>query len=162
MTHLNCKTVGQRDFSRLFGTLLVTWRQREEILSPAHPKTEYVFTPQNKSMLCLFFASSNVSFGLIREALHRFNGCAKIWSAPGTLILWCKLMGKKVKLHFLHSRSSVWEVNLCMHDLLIRSRTWSVDWVCGHIFLIPIHYIHGFIQTYISQVHWEQDFCWCD
>ena len=73
----NCRT---RRFLTVFGTLRVTWRQYEEILSPAHPHTH---TPQNKRMFSLFFASLNVSFGLIREALHRFNGCAKIWSAPG-------------------------------------------------------------------------------
>ena len=39
------------------------------------------------SMFCPFFASSNVSSGLIHEALHRFNGCAKIWSAPGRWFL---------------------------------------------------------------------------
>ena len=35
----NCR---QWDFSRFLGLLLVTWRQREEILSPAHPRTKYV------------------------------------------------------------------------------------------------------------------------
>ena len=52
-----------------------------------------------------FFASSNVSSGLIREALHRFNSCAKIWSAPGinerfylllhyqTVNLFCQCLG---------------------------------------------------------------------
>ena len=74
MTHLNCRTVGQR-FLTVVGTLLVTQRQGEEILLlPSPPK---------QSVFCFFFASSNVSFGLIREALHRFNGCANIWSAPG-------------------------------------------------------------------------------
>ena len=70
----NCRS---RRFFTVFGTLLVTWRQRKEILSPAHPKAEKVLS---------FFASSNVSFGLIREALHCFNGCAKIWSAPGMYV----------------------------------------------------------------------------
>ena len=70
----NCRT---RRFFTVFETLLVTWRQREEILSPTHPHTP------KQSVFCLVFASSNVSFGLIREALHRFNGCAQIWSAPG-------------------------------------------------------------------------------
>ena len=62
-------------FFTVFGPLRVTWPQREEILSPP--------PPLKQSMFCLLFGSSNVSFGLIREALHRFNGCAKIWSAPG-------------------------------------------------------------------------------
>ena len=38
-----------------------------------------------QSTFCLFFASSNVSFGSMREVLHRFNGCAKIWSTPGAV-----------------------------------------------------------------------------
>ena len=37
----NCRT--QRFFT-VFGTLLVTWRELQEILSPAHPKTEYVLS----------------------------------------------------------------------------------------------------------------------
>ena len=44
-------------------------------------------SPPFLCMFCLFFASLNFSFGLIREALHRFDGCAKIWSAPGSRIL---------------------------------------------------------------------------
>ena len=70
----NCRT---KRFFTVFGTLLVTWRQRKQILSPTHPHT-----PKQR-IFCLFFASLNVLFGLIREALHRFNGCAKTWSAPG-------------------------------------------------------------------------------
>ena len=70
----NCR---RKRFLTVFGTLRVIWRQLKEMLSPAHPRTECI--------LSLFFASSDVSFGLIREALHRFNGCAKIWSAPGTM-----------------------------------------------------------------------------
>ena len=42
----NCRT---KRFFMVFGTLLVTWRQRKEILSPAHPKTEYVL-----SLFCQF------------------------------------------------------------------------------------------------------------
>ena len=71
----NCRT---RRFFTVFGTLLVTWRQLKEIISPAPPPP-----PPKQSMFHLFFASSKVSFGLKREALHCFNGCAKIWSAPG-------------------------------------------------------------------------------
>ena len=37
----NCRT---KRFFTVFGTLLVTWRQRKEILFPAHPKTEYVLS----------------------------------------------------------------------------------------------------------------------
>ena len=73
----NCRT---KRFFTVFGTSLVTWRQRKEILSPTHPHTP------RQGMFCLFFASSNVSFGLIHETLHRFNGCAKIWSAPGIFV----------------------------------------------------------------------------
>ena len=69
----DCRT---KRFSTIFGTLLVTWRQRKEILSSRHPHTS------KQSMFCLFFASSNVSFSLIRETLHRFNSCAKISSPP--------------------------------------------------------------------------------
>ena len=71
----NCRT---KRFLTVFGTLLVTWRQCKEILSPAHPHT-----PKQR-IFRLFFASSNVSFGLIHEALHRLKGWAKIWSAPDT------------------------------------------------------------------------------
>ena len=35
------------------------------------------------SKLQNFFASLNISFGLIREALHRFNGCTKLRFVPG-------------------------------------------------------------------------------
>ena len=73
----NCRT---KRFLTVFETLPVTWRQRKEILSPTHPHTP------KQSIFCLFFANSNISFGLTREALHRFNGCAKIWSAPGILV----------------------------------------------------------------------------
>ena len=41
----DCRT---KRFFTVFGTLLVTWRQRKEILSPTHPKTEYVLTLQNR------------------------------------------------------------------------------------------------------------------
>ena len=78
MSHLNCKTVGQRDFSRFLGLCL--WLG-------ANLKNPPSRTPQNRVFFVPFFASSNVSFGLIREALHRFNGCAKIWSAPGIYCL---------------------------------------------------------------------------
>ena len=76
MSHLNCKTVGQRDFSRFLGLCL--WLgDNVKKFSPTHPHTP------KQSMFCLFSASSNVSFGLVHETMHRFNGCAKIWSAPG-------------------------------------------------------------------------------
>ena len=39
MTLQNCRT---KSFLTVFGTLLVTWRQLEEILSPSYPKTENV------------------------------------------------------------------------------------------------------------------------
>ena len=71
---LNCRT---KRFFTIFGTLRVTWQQRKEILSPAHPHTP------KQSMFCLFFASLNVSISFIRETLRRFNGCAEIWSALG-------------------------------------------------------------------------------
>ena len=70
----NCKT---KRFFTVFGTLLESWRQLEEIPSPTHPHT-----PKQR-MFCLCFASSNVSFGLVCKALHCFNGCANKWSAPG-------------------------------------------------------------------------------
>ena len=73
----NCR---KKRFFTVFGTLLVTWRQRKEILSSTLPHTS------KQSVFCLFFASSIVSSGLIREALHRFHGCAKIWSTPGTCV----------------------------------------------------------------------------
>ena len=90
MTHLNCKTVGQRDFHGFWNFACNLATIERNSLSRT-PKTECVFTPQNRvcfhtpnqSVFRLFFASSNVSSGLIREALHRFNGWAKIWSAPG-------------------------------------------------------------------------------
>ena len=79
----NCRTMR---FLTVFGTLLVTCRQSKEILSPTHP---HIHTPTHphtpkRSMFCLVFANLNVSFGLIREAQHGFNVCAKIWFAPGT------------------------------------------------------------------------------
>ena len=40
--------------------------------TPTHPHT------LKQSIFCLFYASSNVSLGLVREALHCFNICAKI------------------------------------------------------------------------------------
>ena len=73
----NCRT---ERFFTVFEALLVTWRQRKEILSASHPK---------QSVFLCFFASLNASFGLMREILHRFNGCAKMWSAPGTLYGFC-------------------------------------------------------------------------
>ena len=79
----NCRTKG---FLTVFGTLLVTWRQRKEILSLKHPTTEYVFISQNR-VFFVFFASSNVSFGL----MHRISGCAKIWSAPGIFLIWIEI-----------------------------------------------------------------------
>ena len=81
----NCRT---RRFFTVFGTLLVTRRQHKEIFSPAPPpSTEYFLTLQNRCMFRLFFANSNVSFGLIREALHRFNGGVNIWSAPSIRLM---------------------------------------------------------------------------
>ena len=74
----NCRTFLRRYFT-IFGTLRRSGRWLEEILSPVHTSKQSIF--------CLFFASSNVSFGLIHEALHCFNGCAKIWSAPGRVVL---------------------------------------------------------------------------
>ena len=42
----NCRT---KRFFTVFGTLLVTWRQSTEILSPAHPKTRVCFhTPKQE------------------------------------------------------------------------------------------------------------------
>ena len=75
MTHPNCITVGQRDFHGFWDfpcNLATTWRNS---FSPPPPPNNLCFVS--------FFASLNVSFGLMREAMHRFNGCAKIWSAPG-------------------------------------------------------------------------------
>ena len=72
----NCRT---KRFLTVFGTLRVTWWQHEEVPSPTHPHTP------KQGVFWLFFASSNFSFGLKRDALHGFNGCARIWFAPGTL-----------------------------------------------------------------------------
>ena len=47
-------------------------------------------TPK-QNIFCLFFASLNVLFGVKREKLHRFNGSAKIWSAPGRYVECCSL-----------------------------------------------------------------------
>ena len=44
----------KKRFFTVFGTLLVTWRQRKGILSPAHPKTVCSHTPK-QSVFCLFF-----------------------------------------------------------------------------------------------------------
>ena len=60
------------DFAR---NLATTWRN------------SFSCTSQKQRMFCHFFASSNVSSDLIHEALHRFNGWAKIWSAPGRWFL---------------------------------------------------------------------------
>ena len=98
----NCRT---KKFFTVFETLLVTWRQRKEIVSPHTPK---------QRIFCVFLASSNVSFGSIREALHRFNGCAKIWSAPGTDTR-CAYVWRRFVCHNTHSHDRLRIHGLCTH-----------------------------------------------
>ena len=85
----NCRTTNI--FSRFFGTwacnLATTWRN--SFFSPP---------PPNRVCFVILFASSNFSFDLIREALHRSNNCVKICSAFGT----CSVDSKSINTRTLH------------------------------------------------------------